>query len=61
MRDPASENDLKPFKPMLHEIEVIQKVLLSKALQDLIGAGEWDLTEEEEEILWQAIKAAQHE
>lgn len=38
------------------EKAVLRKVLMSKAFQELIGAEEWDLTEQEEEILWGAIK-----
>ena len=35
---------------------VIRKVLLSDAIQNLIGAEEWDLTEEEEMTLWEIIR-----
>lgn len=35
---------------------VLRKVFASGALQLLIGAEEWDLTEVEEEILWTIIK-----
>lgn len=38
---------------------VIAKVLCSDALQLLIGAEEWDLTESEEEILWELVRAAE--
>lgn len=34
---------------------VVRKVLLSDAVQNLIGAEEWDLTEEEEMTLWEII------
>jgi hypothetical protein len=37
------------------ELDVIYKVLNSPALQNLIGAEEWDLTEEEEWVLWHTI------
>jgi hypothetical protein len=37
------------------EMEVICKVLKSDALQNLIGAEEWDLTEAEEVMLWEVI------
>lgn len=36
--------------------EVLAKVLQSQALQNLIGAEEWDLSEEEEMRLWQIIE-----
>lgn len=35
--------------------EVIAKVLKSDVIRLAIGAEEWDLTEEEEEILWTII------
>lgn len=38
------------------EQEVVRKVLASKALQYLIGAEEWDLSEEDEETLWVIIR-----
>jgi len=38
------------------EMEAVRKVLLSRTLQMLIGAEEWDLTEEEEIHLWGAIR-----
>jgi len=41
------------------ELAVITKVLCSDALQMLISAEEWDLTESEEMILWDAIAKAQ--
>lgn len=34
---------------------VLRKVLDSRELQDLIGAGDWDLTENEEMVLWGII------
>lgn len=37
------------------ELEVLRKVILSRAVQLLIGAEEWDLTEKEEGILWGII------
>lgn len=37
------------------QASVVGKVLRSSALQDLIGAEEWDLTEHEEMILWDII------
>jgi hypothetical protein len=36
--------------------EVVKKVLLSEPLQLLIGAEEWDLTEDEEILLWSLIR-----
>lgn len=36
--------------------EVLVKVLQSQALQNLIGAEEWDLSEEEEMHLWKIIE-----
>lgn len=42
------------FMPI--ETEVIAKVLQQRAFQLLIGSDEWDLTEDEEVILWKAIK-----
>jgi hypothetical protein len=38
------------------EMEVIVKVLTSDTVQNIIGAEEWDLTEEEEMLLWKIIK-----
>lgn len=37
------------------EASVIRKVLASTVLQNLIGAEEWELTEEEEMLLWELI------
>lgn len=37
------------------ELEVLRKVILSHEVQLLIGAEEWDLTENEEMILWEII------
>lgn len=38
------------------EKQVLQKVLLSDQVQNLIGGEEWDLTENEEMLLWKIIK-----
>lgn len=43
----------------LEERNVLRKVLLSTQLQLLIGGEEWDLTEDEEIILWQIIRRAE--
>lgn len=40
----------------LTETEVIRKVLLSDPVRDLIGAGYWNLTEEEEFMLISIIE-----
>ena len=37
------------------EKAILQKVILSDAVQQLIGAEEWDLTEDEEMALWGLI------
>lgn len=37
------------------EIAALKKALLSDAIRYLIGAEEWDLTEKEEQHLWNAI------
>ena len=37
------------------ELAVIRKVLLSDALKNLIGGEDWDLTEQEEQLLWDVI------
>jgi len=47
----------RPFTP--EEKQVIAKVLRSRALQLLIGAEEWNLTEQDEEILWELVKLAE--
>jgi hypothetical protein len=39
----------------IEEKAAVEKALLSQALQNLIGAEEWDLSEEEENHLWTAI------
>jgi len=41
-----------------NEQEILCKVLRSSAFQALIGAEEWNLTEQEEEILWDIIEIA---
>jgi hypothetical protein len=38
------------------ELEVIRKVITSSEVQSLMGAGEWDLTEDEENILLAIIE-----
>ncbi|QIG68756.1 hypothetical protein EVB68_019 [Rhizobium phage RHph_Y2_6] len=38
------------------QIEIIKKVLKSDVIKLAIGADEWDLSEEEEEKLWEIIK-----
>jgi hypothetical protein len=38
------------------ETAIIRKILASAALQNLIGAEEWDLSEAEEERLWIIIR-----
>ena len=38
--------------------DVLEKILLDPAFQRLIGAEEWDLTEPEEETLWEIINMA---
>ena len=38
--------------------QVLRKVILSDAVQYLIGAQKWDLTEAEEDALWDIIKIA---
>jgi hypothetical protein len=46
-------------KPMIltdDEIKVLRKVLVSDVFQYLIGDEEWDLTEAEENTLWEIIK-----
>ena len=40
------------------QISVIIKVIQSEAVQNLIGSGEWSLTEEEELILWGIINSS---
>lgn len=40
---------------------VLRKVLLDKTFQNLIGAEEWSLTEEEEIELWALINQARKE
>ncbi|QIG76544.1 hypothetical protein EVC27_019 [Rhizobium phage RHph_I1_6] len=39
------------------QIEIIKKVLKSDVIRLAMGADEWDLTEEEEEKLWEIINA----
>lgn len=43
-------------KLTIEETDAIKKALLSRAFQMLIGAEEWDLSEEEEVQLWSAIR-----
>lgn len=38
------------------EFEVVAKVLQSTVVQNLIGGEEWDLTEEDEGVLWDVIR-----
>lgn len=38
------------------EIAALKKALRSAAFRNLIGTEEWDLTEEEENTLWDALK-----
>jgi hypothetical protein len=38
------------------ELAAIKQALLSNAFQDLIGAVDWDLSEETEMELWHAIQ-----
>ena len=38
------------------EMEIVKKVLTSNAVQLLIGAEEWDLTDDEETKLWEIIE-----
>lgn len=37
------------------ELRLLHKVLSSSAFQSLIGAEEWDLTEQDEKALWDFI------
>lgn len=39
------------------QTRILSEVLNSRAFQSLIGAEEWDLTEPDEEMLWDIIKA----
>lgn len=43
-----------PLTP--EEERVLEEVLKSQALQNLIGAEQWDLSEEDEKILWRIIR-----
>lgn len=38
------------------EIDAIKQALISDAFKNLIGAEEWDLSEADENLLWDAIK-----
>lgn len=42
------------------EVRVLRAVLDSVAFQNLIGAEEWHLSEEDEDILWGIIKNKGH-
>lgn len=53
----AREKIIEALMKPINDMEVIKKVLLSSQVQALIGADEWDLTEEEEMILWEVIGA----
>jgi hypothetical protein len=44
----------RPFSE--EEMGVVVKVLTSETVQNIIGAEEWDLTEEEETLLWKIIE-----
>lgn len=39
------------------QMRVLKRVFASNTFQGLIGAEQWDLTEDEEMILWGIIKA----
>ena len=45
---------MEEFTPA--EVAAIKRALLSAEFQLLIGAEDWNLTEEEENHLWSAIK-----
>lgn len=38
------------------EVEALRNLLLSEEVQNLMGAEEWNLTEEEEMLLWDIIR-----
>lgn len=50
-----------PFNLNPEQVSVLKSVLLTDTLQYLIGAEEWDLTEDEEMILWDIIAKAKED